>query len=164
VIRPPRQRSKAGGLQRRTEVASCAPPELGKSSAERPRCKHRNEDEPRHGSSSLLAATYGSLQDRLRPAHDRQGCTEIRRGASPGLLRPVLRSFHASFNASSHSRGHRTFGHGVQACPLPYQRIWGHCTIQLVGEMLCRVENTQLAATLTDALGTHLTLVRALRL
>ena len=76
MIRPPRQRSKAGGLQRRTEVASCAPPEQGKSSAERPRCKHQNEAEPRHGSSSLLAATNGSLRDRLRPAHDRQGCTE----------------------------------------------------------------------------------------
>jgi hypothetical protein len=61
----------------------------------------KSEQEPRRGSNSLLGATYGSLQDRLRPAHDRQGCTEYgvaHRKAK--LLRPVLRSFDASLNES----------------------------------------------------------------
>ena len=43
------------------------------------RCEHITKQkayEPRLHSSTLLAATYGSLRDTLRPAHDRQGCTE----------------------------------------------------------------------------------------
>ena len=59
-------------------------------------------------------------------------------------LRPVLRPFHASLSAKrpiAHERS-RTFGHGVQAFPLPYQPVSGHCTLQLSRRKSGRGEST----------------------
>ena len=95
------------------------------------RCEHITKQkayEPRLHSSTLLAATYGSLRDTLRPAHDRQRSPRMRRGASQGSLHKCLNRF--ANPSSKGTQAHRTFGHGVQASPLPYQPIWGHCTIE----------------------------------
>jgi hypothetical protein len=53
------------------------------------RCEHIAKQkviEPRLHSSTLLAATYGSLRDILRPAHDGQRSARMLRGASQGSL------------------------------------------------------------------------------
>ncbi len=82
--------------------------------------------EPRLHSSTLLAATYGSLRDTLRPAHDWPRSARMLRGASQGSLWQVPQWVS---QRKRQAKAHRTFGHGVQAAPLPYQPIWGHCTI-----------------------------------
>jgi len=95
------------------------------------RCEHmpkKKAHEPRLHSSTLLAAIYGSLRDTLRPAHGQQRSPRMRRGALQGSLRLCINRF---VNASGKvAQAHRTFGHGVQASPLPYQPIWGHCTVE----------------------------------
>ena len=95
------------------------------------RCEHMPKQkvyEPRLHSSTLLAATYGSLRGTLRPAQDRQRSPRMRRGKSKGSIRKCFNGF---VNTSGKvAQAHRTFGHGVQASPLPYQPIWGHCTIE----------------------------------
>jgi hypothetical protein len=95
------------------------------------RCEHMPKQkayEPRLHSSTLLAATYGSLRGTLRPAHDRQRCPRMRRRKSKGS---ICKCFNGFVNTSGKvARAHRTFGHGVQASPLPYQPIWGHCTVE----------------------------------
>jgi len=68
------------------------------------RCEHMPKQkayEPRLHSSTLLAATYGSLRGTLRPAHDRQRCPRMRRGKSKGSIRKC-------FNGSVNTSGGRT--------------------------------------------------------
>ena len=99
------------------------------------RCEHmpkKKAHEPRLHSSTLLAATYGSLRDTLRPAHGQQRSPRMRRGALQGSLRLCINRF---VNASGKvAQAHLWARCAGLSAPVPsdlgalHNRVRRHCT------------------------------------